>query len=499
MQVKFGVRTFGSLAVAAVLVLPAAGFSQAAKPSAAQSAGKLSDAQVEANVLKAFAADGRLANQPINTSTVFGSVTLSGSVTDEGARDAAEQIASRTDGVKKVVDQLTVGGTATATADPAGSNMLPADGSALPASRGAAMAAAAPQGDPNSGYVPQGQAPAPQGQYGPGQDGYPPRQQPYGQGGYPQGMPQGSGAPEYAQGQSQPQSPQGQYPQDQYSQEQGAPQYGDDPSAYPPQGGPPPPPRRMYYRQYQQQMAQRGQQGYMQQPQGQPGGVPVTIPAGIDLPVRINRWISSGDAAPGSTFDAFVTSDILAGGQIAIPRGATVQGTVVDAKGAGVLKGRGQLSLQLTALNLGGQHVPLQSDIFAVNGHDKAAQSVNSTIIGAGVGALLGAAIGRGTGAAIGAGVGGAAGLGTSAASGGGNANLPAEALLHFRLAAPVQVTTVSEAEMQRLGGYAGPASAYSQPEPYGRPYPAVRVGVYASPYPYRYYRRGYYGGPFWY
>ena len=501
MQFKFGVRTFGSLAVAAVLVLPAAGYSQSAKPSAAQAASKLSDAQVEANVLKAFAADGRLANQPINTSTVFGTVTLSGSVTDDGARDAAEQIASRIDGVKKVVDQLTVDGTATATADPADSNMLPADGSALPASRGAAMAAAAPQGDPNSGYLPQEQAPGPQGQgqYLPQQSDYPAQQQPYGQGGYPQGMPQGSGAPEYAQGQNQQQYPQGQYPQDQYSQGGGAPQYGDDPNAYPPQGGPPSPRPRMYYRQYQQQMAQRGQQGYMQQPQGQPGGVRVTIPAGIDVPVRINHWISSGDAAPGSTFDAFVTSDILAGGQIAIPRGATVQGTVVDAKGAGVLKGRGQLSLQLTSLHLGGQQVPLQSNIFVVNGHDKAAQSVNSTIIGAGVGALLGAAIGRGTGAAIGAGVGGAAGLGASAASGGGNANLPAEALLHFRLESPVQVTTVSEAEMQRLGGYAGPASAYGQPAPYGQPYPAVRVGVYASPYPYRYYRRGYYGGPFWY
>ena len=161
------------------------------------------------------------------------------------------------------------------------------------------------------------------------------------------------------------------------------------------------------------------------------------------------------------------------------------------------MKGRGSLTLQLTMLELGGQRIPLQTEPFTVNGHDKAAQSINSTIIGAGGGALLGAAIGRGTGAAIGAGVGGAAGLGSSAASGGGQANLPAEALLHFRLATPTELVTGSEAEMQRLGGYAGPASAYrgnGGPGPYGRPYPPVAVGVGVGPYPYyRGYRGGYY------
>ena len=170
---------------------------------------------------------------------------------------------------------------------------------------------------------------------------------------------------------------------------------------------------------------------------------------------------------------------------------------MIDAKGAGALKGRGSLTLQLTALELGGQRIPLQTEPFTVNGHDKAAQSINSTIIGAGVGALLGAAIGRGTGAAIGAGVGGAAGLGTSAASGGGQANLPPEALLHFRLNTPTEVTTVSEAEMQRLGGYAGPANAYrGAPAPYARPYPPVTVGIGVSPYPYY---RGYYRGGYYY
>lgn len=456
MQWNLAARTLGSLAFAAVLAAPVAGFAQSQPASTATQSGKLSDAQVEADVLKAFAADNRLANQSINSSTVFGTVTLTGSVTDEASRTAAEQVASHVQGVQKVVSQLTVGAPATATADPADANMLPSDGSSLPAAQGQVIAAQHPQTDPANGN----------------QQGY-----------------------------AQPQDGQ-----------QAASQMPDgDPNSYPlpgqenaPQQEPQ---RRLYYRDYQRQMAQQQQggyppqqqQGYAQQ-QGQPGGVQVTVPDGTILPVRINHWISSGNAQPGSTFDAFVTSDILAGGQIAIPRGATVEGTVVDAKGAGVLKGRGELTLQLTALNLGGQRIPLQSQPFVINGHDKSLQSVNSTLIGGAVGALFGAAIGGGTGAAIGAGVGGAAGLGTSAASGGGNANVPAEAMLQFRLVAPVQLVTVSEAEMQRLGGYAGPAGAYPQggPGPYGRPYPAVGVGVYAAPYPYpyRYYRRGYYYGP---
>lgn len=460
MRWNLAARTFGSLAFAAVLAAPVAGYAQSETASAATQS-KLSDAQVEANVLKAFAEDNRLANQSINSSTVFGTVTLTGSVTDEASRTAAEQVASHVDGVKKVVSQLTVGAPETATADPADANMMPADGSSLPAAQGAIIAAQHPQTDPENGN----QAPQQQGYAQPPQDG-----------------------------------------------QQTASQMPDsDPNSYPLPGQEPvqqqAPPRRLYYRDYQRQMAQQQQgggypqqqQGYAQQ-QGQAGGVQVTVPDGTVLPVRINHWISSGNAQPGSTFDAFVTNDILAGGQIAIPRGATVEGTVVDAKGAGVLKGRGELTLQLTALNLGGQRIPLQSQPFVINGHDKSLQSVNSTLIGGAVGALFGAAIGGGTGAAIGAGVGGAAGLGTSAASGGGNANVPAEAMLQFRLTAPVQLVTVSEAEMQRLGGYAGPASAYRQgPGPYGRPYPAVRVYAYPG-YPYGYYRRGYWGpGPYWY
>lgn len=75
------------------------------------------DAQIEANVLKALASSPQLADQAISTTTVYGEVTLSGTVRDEASRDLAEKMAADAPGVRKVVDQLAIG-TATAEAVP---------------------------------------------------------------------------------------------------------------------------------------------------------------------------------------------------------------------------------------------------------------------------------------------------------------------------------------------------------------------------------------------
>lgn len=474
-------RVAGTLALSAVMAAGAA----AQKTT-------LSDAQVQANVLKAMATDNRLATQQIQTSTAFGTVTLSGSVPDDATRDAAEQAVSHTEGVKKVVDQLTVGAASAQNAEPPTTPNEQAGMDALAEGTGpnqAAQTSAAPSpGSAASGAVLSQPAPASQSYPMPNAS------QQVGQT-YPQQQ------PAYTNSQGYPAQQQGAYPQ------QGYPQQG-YPQSYPQQGYPqqqpyannggypsPQPPPRIYRRDYERQQGYANP-GYAQP--GQPGGQPLTIAPGAVLPVRVTRWLSSGDAQPGSVFTAVVENDILANGAIAIPRGAEVQGTVVDAKGAGALKGRGTLSLRLDALHLGGQNIPLQSDIFTVQGRDKAAQSINSTIGGAAVGALIGAVVGRGTGAAIGAGVGGAAGLGASAASGGGNAHIPAEALLRFQLTAPVSLVTVSEAEMQRLGSYAGPEGSRQPmppPGPYyggGYGYPGPNPYYYGRPYPGYY--RGYYG-----
>jgi hypothetical protein len=414
-------------------------------------AAKVPDAQVEANVLKALANAPDLANEPMTTTTVYGVVTLSGSVQTEAQRTEAETIVSRTSGVQKVVDEMMLASEA-ANAPPAqdanaqgtNPNML-SDGTMAPAQP-------APQGSPDSNNTqPPSQAPTP---------------------GQANGPSAGPGAPEYRQ----PYYPGGYAPPPNYGQ---APNNG-TPAQAPQQGSGQPQPG---YGQPQQRYAPPP--GYYGAPAyaGQQAGEVVTIPAGALVRMRINQTLDSAKAKPGEHFDGIVINDVSAGGAVAIPRGAMVQGIVVDAKKSGAISGRGELSLQLTQVTLGGKNYPIASDVWAHNGADKTVQSVNSTVAGGAVGALIGAAAGGGQGAAIGAGVGGLLGLGSSAASHSGQVFVPSEGLLTFHLAQPATVSTVSQAEMDRLAqGVPGGGPPTMQ-----RRYPPGYYGPVYRPYPYPY------------
>jgi hypothetical protein len=409
------------------------------------------DAQVEASVLKALAGASDLANQQVTTTTVYGVVTLSGSVETEAQRTEAETIVSRTSGVQKVVDEMTLGSDnavaqaapdgAAAVADAQGSNPnLQSDGTMAPSPT--------PDQSPNQASGPN---------YGPGAPEY---RQPY-------NGPQAPPPPGY----SQPYPPQQSYPQQQgYGQQPGYPQqpgYGAQPG-YP---------------------QQQGYNGAPQQPVygGQEAGVSVTVPTGAVVRMRINQTLDSSRTQAGTKFDGIVVADVVADGAVAIPRGATVTGTVVDAKKSGALAGRGELSLQLTQVTLGGKTYPIVSDVWTHNGGNKTTETVDKTAAGGVLGALIGAAAGGGKGAAIGAGVGGALGLGSSAASGNGAMVVPSEGLLTFHLAQPATVATVSQAEMDRLAQGVGPAG---QQQPLRRrAYPAYGPVYYRAypPYPYPY------------
>lgn len=451
------VKLLQGVALAAAVSFGAAAFAQTPAPAKTT----VPDAQVEASVLKALAGSPDLANQQITTTTVYGVVTLSGSVQTEAQRTEAETIVSRTTGVQKVVDEMTLPGEnaaaqpapdgAAAVADAQGANpTLQSDGTMAPEQDNAAASAPSPN-----------QASGPN--YGPGAPEY---RQPY------------SGAPAPPpSGYSQPYPPQQGYPQQPtYPQQQA---YGQQP-AYPQQPG------------YGAQPGYPSQRGYGNAPQqpvygGQEAGLSVTVPSGAVLRMRINQTLDSNRTQPGTKFDGVVVSDVVADGAVAIPRGASVSGTVVDAKKSGALSGRGELALQLTQVTLGGKTYPIVSDVWTHNGGNKTTETVNKTAAGGVIGALIGAAAGGGEGAAIGAGVGGALGLGSSAASGNGAMLVPSEGLLTFHLAQPATVATVSQAEMDRLAQGVGPAG--QTPALRRRVYPAYGPVYYRAypPYPYPY------------
>lgn len=420
----------------------------------------LSDAQVEANVLRALAGAPELATQSIKTTTVYGTVTLSGSVSDEAARTLAETLASKAMGVQKVVDELTLADGTAGTPQQAAPDPAQNQGTAPQLQSDGTMA-------PPDGVQQSGQPNQPAPTYQP-QPAYPP------QGGQ-NGVQSGAVDPRYG--------PAGPPPDVQDGQSQGAPNQGA-------QGAPP-----VYRQPYQgAPPVQYGQQPYGQQPYGrqpapiqygaQEGGKAVTIPSGALLRVRLVEGLTAKRIKAGTVFDATVLNDVIADGEVAIPRGAAVQGTIVESNPSGAVGGKGQLALQLTSVSLSGRNYPITSDTWTHYGRDKTGQTVGSAVGLGAFGALIGAVAGGGAGAAIGAAAGGAAGIGASAASGRNDVVVPPEAIISFHLAQPAAVTTVSQQEMDRLGYGVQQANLQRrQPPPppgyYGRPayYP------YAYPY----------------
>jgi osmotically-inducible protein OsmY len=214
---------------------------------------------------------------------------------------------------------------------------------------------------------------------------------------------------------------------------------------------------------------------------------PVTIPQGTLLQLRTNQPVSSKKAQDGTQVDFVVIKDVISGGVVAIPRGATVHGEVTEVKQAGELKGAPELALTLTSLDLGRQTYPLASDQFKVKGPGKGEHTANSVFGGAMMGTIIGCALGRGVGCAVGAGAGAAAGAAASAGTPGPGIWIPAEARVDFHLDQPLTVTPVSPQEASRLaqGLYPGGPTLYHRTnyDPYGRPYPYAYPPIYYRPY----------------
>jgi hypothetical protein len=432
--VKRGFARF--LALAAIAAL---GSAVAFTQEAVAGSGQRTDGQIEMDVVRALDAEQTLKNDLITAATIESEVTLAGTVTSDVSKKLAESIVAKVPGVTKIHNNLTVG-------DPQqAQNELPQP-AADPNDDGPQTAANAQAGNgPDSAYpqdYPQtGQMPQQQGQY-PQSSGYPQT------GGYPQ------------QGQ------QGQYPTP-YPQRR--PQYG---NPYPPE-----------YRQPAQQYRQ--------------ATGPVTIPNGTFLQVRTLEPVTSKRARDGEPVQFTLISDVTYGGVLAIPRGAVLHGVVTESHqpGSGRLSGSSVLALQLTSLDLGGQTYQLASDEFRVKGPNKAGQTVGNAV-GAGlVGTIIGCAVGRGVGCAVGAAAGVGAGTAASAASSGPGVWIPAEALVSFRLQAPLTVNPVSQEEASRLaqGLYPGGPSLYQRGPSPNYPY-RPRYMYYGSPYsPYGYYPRVHY------
>ena len=430
----------GAAIVLAGLVGAPIGFAQVASNN---------DGDLQASVAAAIRNDAGLQGTNIKATTADRVVTLTGTVQTDKQRQEAETVAANVAGVAGIQDNITVAG-------------------------GDHGAAAAPNQDQNTAQ--QEQAPPPPDQADDQAPPPPDQQQPAPPATaqndrLPPPPPPDQTAPPARQ-QYPTQQSQGGYP-NQYPNRQPYPNQYPNRGAYPQY-----PNQGQYPNQY---------PGYGGYPPPQPVSGPVTIPAGTPLQVRTSEPLDVTKLQVGAMFQATAASDVFEGNVLAIPRGALMEGTVVDAKRPGNLAGSGEIALQITSINLSGRQYPLLTDVWSSKEPNKAGYTATNTVGGAVVGAIIGGIIGRGAGAAAGAVIGGGAGMLASAHTNGPRVMLPPETLLNFHLATSVAVQPVSWQEAQRLAQNSPQLQrrrVYMAPYPY--PY------VYRYPYPYPYYYRGY-------
>jgi hypothetical protein len=172
----------------------------------------------------------------------------------------------------------------------------------------------------------------------------------------------------------------------------------------------------------------------------EPKPEPIVVPAGTTLTVRLGQAVGSKISQPGQSFSGTVAHTVVIGGKTAIPAGATVTGTVVDAKPLGRFAGGASLSLRLTSINIHGSERQIQTSEVTQTAKGKGKRTAVLAGGGAAVGALIGGLAGGGKGAGIGALAGGGAGTGGAAFTGNKDIVLPAESALSFTLEQPLEV-----------------------------------------------------------
>src|SRR5664280_3444808 len=186
-----------------------------------------------------------------------------------------------------------------------------------------------------------------------------------------------------------------------------------------------------------QQMTPAPAQEMAQAPEPPP---PLVVPAGTSIVVRMRNSITSKTANPGDTFTGSLAHAVVVGGVVAIPARAGVSGTVIDAKSPGRFKGEGVLSIAVTAVNVGGAPVAIQTSTYTKTVKGKGKRTAVAVGGGTGAGLLIGGLAGGGKGALIGGLVGAGAGTAGAAATGNKEVEIPAESAVTFRLGHSITV-----------------------------------------------------------
>lgn len=162
----------------------------------------------------------------------------------------------------------------------------------------------------------------------------------------------------------------------------------------------------------------------------------VSVAAGTDLTIRINQHISVKTNHAGDRFDGEVEAPVTGeNGQVVIPRGAPVGGVVVASHKRGHFKGASILELRLTSLTLNGTRYALDTRALTRTKKGKGKRTAAFIGGGSGLGMLVGGVATGGVGLLVGGLAGAGAGTAVGGLTGNRDIEIPAESVVHFRLA----------------------------------------------------------------
>jgi len=173
----------------------------------------------------------------------------------------------------------------------------------------------------------------------------------------------------------------------------------------------------------------------------------MSLSAGSKVDVAANDTISSRTAKVGQIFTAHVVEDVRnAQGQVVIPAGAMVNGSITAVKPAPNPKTPGTLTLAVTSVTVRGNTYPIDATVDSIETTHKGrgVTSGDAAKVGAGAaaGAILGRVIGGNSkGTIIGGVVGGIAGAGVATQTKDSDIVLPKGAHIILRLSKELSVS----------------------------------------------------------
>jgi hypothetical protein len=161
----------------------------------------------------------------------------------------------------------------------------------------------------------------------------------------------------------------------------------------------------------------------------------LTVPEGTEMAIRINQDINVKHTVAGDRFTGEIVEPVSRNGIVLIPRGTPVRGRVDAAHRRGHFKGSSILELRLTSMTMNGNEYALDThdNVRTKKGKGKRTTGFIAGMTGAGM--IIGGVASGGVGLGIGAAAGAGAGTLIAGTTGNRDINIPAESIVHFRLA----------------------------------------------------------------